>query len=77
MSAIYATFCNVQFLLHLTIFPFGPFWSVKYFNFEQKLSIWTAHHAVIESKHPEVTKNLYVLLKTGAKKWHQLINYMQ
>ena len=29
---------------------------VKYLNFEQKLSIWTAHHTFTESKHPEATK---------------------
>ena len=28
---------------------FGPFWSVKYFNFEQKLPIRTAHHTFLES----------------------------
>ena len=39
--------------------PFGLFWSVKYFNFEQKLPIRTAHHIFIESRHPYVTKNPY------------------
>ena len=27
--------------------------------FDQKLPIWTAHHTFLESKHPEVAKNLY------------------
>ena len=38
--------------------PFGLFCSVKYI-FDQKLQIWTAHHTFLESRHPEVTKNLY------------------
>ena len=42
--------------------PFGPFWSVKYFNFGQKLPIQTAHHTFVESKYPEVTKIPYHLL---------------
>ena len=28
--------------------PFGPYWSVKYVNFGQKLPIRTAHHTVLE-----------------------------
>ena len=48
---------------------FGPFWSVKYFPFEQKLPIRTVHHIFLESRHPEVTKNLYYLCPLrGAKK---------
>ena len=39
--------------------PFGPFWSIKYLNFGQKLPIWTAHCTFLESRHNEVTKNLY------------------
>ena len=39
--------------------PYGLFWSVKYLNFGQKLPIWTAHHAFLESRHPKVTKNPY------------------
>ena len=50
-------------------FPFGLFWSVKYLNFRQKLPMWTAHHTFLESRHPEVTKNLnYVLLSEGSQK---------
>ena len=37
--------------------PFGPFWSIKYLNFGQKLPIRTAHHTFLEGKHPEATKN--------------------
>ena len=39
--------------------PFGPFWSVKYLNFGQKLPIQTARYTFLESRHPEVTKNPY------------------
>ena len=42
--------------------PFGPFWSVKYLNFGQKLPIRTTHHTFLESRHPEVTKNPYYVL---------------
>ena len=28
--------------------PFGPFWSVKYINFGQRLLIRTAHHTFVE-----------------------------
>ena len=38
---------------------FGLFWSVKYLNFWEKVPIWTAHQTFLESRHPEVTKNLY------------------
>ena len=41
---------------------FGPFWSVKYINFGQQLPIQTAHHIFPESRHTEVTKNLYYVL---------------
>ena len=48
---------------------FGPFWSVKYFPFEQKLPIRTVHHIFLGSRHPEVTKNWYYLCPPrGAKK---------
>ena len=48
---------------------FGPFWSVKYLNFEKKLPIWTAHHTFLESKHPEVTTNPYhILFLEGSQK---------
>ena len=43
---------------------FGPFWSVKYLNFCQKLQIWKAHNALPERKYPQVTKNLYYVLFT-------------
>ena len=49
--------------------PFGPFWSVKYFNFGQKLPIQPTHHTFLQSRHPEVTKNpCYVLPPSGARK---------
>ena len=55
---------------------FGPFWSVKYLNFGQKLPIRTAHHTFLESRHPEVTKNsYYVLSREGSQKMYQLMNY--
>ena len=48
---------------------FGPFWSVKYFNFGQKLPIRTAHHTFLERRHPEVNKNpYYVLSPEGSQK---------
>ena len=43
---------------------FGPFYSIKYLNFGQKLPIWTAHHVFLERRHSEVTKNLYYVLYT-------------
>ena len=48
--------------------PFGPFWSVKYLNFGQKLPIRTTHHTFLESRHPEVTKNQYYVL---SPEWRQ------
>ena len=39
--------------------PFGSLCSVKYFNFVQKLPIWTVHLTFLESRHPGVTKNLH------------------
>ena len=48
---------------------FGPFWSVKYLNFEQSLPIWTAHHTFLEIEHPEVTKKpYYILFLEGSQK---------
>ena len=41
--------------------PFGLFWSLKCLNFEYKLPIWIPHHIFLEIRHPEVTKNPYVL----------------
>ena len=43
--------------------PFVPLLSVKYLNFGQKLPIWAAHHAFLESRYPEVTK-MFCPLKT-------------
>ena len=55
--------------------PFGPFWSVKYLNFGQKLPIRTTHHTFLESEHPEVTKNpYYVLSPDGSQKRYQLMD---
>ena len=48
--------------------PFGPFWSVKYFNFGQKSPIQSTHHTFLESRHPEVTKNPYVLSSEWSQK---------
>ena len=42
--------------------PLDAFWSVKYLNFGQKLSIPTANHTFLESRHPDATKNPYRLL---------------
>ena len=48
---------------------FGPFWSVRYLNFGQKLLIRTTHYTFLESKHPEVTKNpFYILFPEGNQK---------
>ena len=56
--------------------PFGPFWSVKYLNFGQKLLVWTIHHTFLEIRHTGVTKNpYYVLIPSGAKKRYQLMDY--
>ena len=44
--------------------PFGPFWSLKYLNFDQKLPIWTAHHTFLESRHPEFSESIYYTLST-------------
>ena len=61
--------------------PFGPSWSVKYLNFEQKLPIRTTHYTFLESRHPEVTKNsYYVFSPEGSQEkvsayglfWHML-----
>ena len=52
---------------------FGPFWSIKYLNLGQKLPIRTAHHIFLESRHPEVTKNLYYVLSTC---WSQILIFL-
>ena len=44
--------------------PFGLFWSVKYLNFWLKLPTQAGHHTFAESRHPEVTKNVYFVLST-------------
>ena len=57
--------------------PFGPFCSVKYLNFGQKLPIWTAHYTFLECRHPEVTKNsYYVLFPKECQKRYQLMDYL-
>ena len=48
--------------------PFGLFWSLKCLNFEHKLPIWIPYHIFLESRHPEVTKNPYVLPPKGCQK---------
>ena len=55
---------------------FGPFWSVKYLDFGQKLPIRTAHYTFLESRQAEVTKNpYYVLSPEGSQKRYQLMDY--
>ena len=63
------TVCNIHFLylkivkIHFNVVPpFGPFWSVKHLNFGQRLPIRTTYHTLLESRHPEVTKNPYKLM---------------
>ena len=49
--------------------PFGSLWSVKYLNFWEKLVIRLVHHTLLESRHPEVTKNpYYALFPEGSQK---------
>ena len=49
--------------------PFGPFRSVKYLSFGQKLPIWATHHTFLESRYPENTKNPYcVFSPEGSQK---------
>ena len=48
--------------------PFGLFWEVKYLNFGQKLPIRTAHQTLLESRHPEVTKNPYYVWSSNRNK---------
>ena len=55
--------------------PFGPFRSVKYLSFGQKLPIWTTHHTFLESRYPENAKNpYYVFSPEGSQKKYQLMN---
>ena len=35
----------------------GSFWSAKYLNLGQKLTICAVHHTFLEERHPEDTKN--------------------
>ena len=75
------TGCNIYFCFENSqnsfscALLFGPFWSVKCLNFEQKLPIRTAHHTFVESRHTEVTKNPYYVLspegslKKGFSSW--------
>ena len=38
-------------------------------NLGQKLPIWTAHHTLLKSRHPEITKHPhYVLSPAGSQK---------
>ena len=41
-----ATVCTFIFVFEKSqnLFSCGPFWSIKYLNFGQKLPIWTTHH---------------------------------
>ena len=47
---------------------FGPFWSVKYLNFGQKLPFRTAHHTFLERR------QFMFCSPVGAKKWYQLMD---
>ena len=48
---------------------FSSFWSLKHPNSGQKLPIRISHHTILESWHPEVTKNsCYVLTPEGEPK---------
>ena len=68
------SYLNFKILkIHFQIHYFGPFWSVKYLIFCQKLLIWTGHHTFPESRHPEVTKNLYYVLSTRQS---QILNFL-
>ena len=59
----------VKIYFHVLRPHFGPFWSVKYISFGQKLQIQTAHHTFLESRHPEVNKNPhYILSPVGSQK---------
>ena len=78
------TVCNIHVLFgnsqnSFSCCPaFGPFCSVKSLNFVEMLSIWIAHYTFLESRHPEVTKNLYyVFSPRGAKKLSQLMEYFK
>ena len=62
-SLIYYTTENSQ-----NLFLYGPFWSVKYFIFGQKLPIQTAHHTFLESRQREVAENLYTHF-IGSSSW--------
>ena len=54
---------------------FGPFWSIKYLNFGQKLPIWTTRNAFLESRHPDVTKNLYYVLSRKRSQKNAIKNF--
>ena len=49
--------------------PLGPFWTVKYLNFGQKLPIRTVQLTCLECKHPEFTKNPYCFVPRGINSW--------
>ena len=88
-SALFVTliflFENIQKFILMWVPAFGPFWSVKYLNLRQKLSIRTTHHTFLEKRHPEDTKSPYKVLspkwsqKRLSSKWsqkiHQLMHY--
>ena len=65
------TVCNIHFWIwKYSKFTsmWSPLWSILVCKipsfFYQKLPIRTAHHTFMESRYPEVTKNLYYLLST-------------
>ena len=71
-SALFITFLYLKIAkIHFLVIP--PLVHVdlkKYLNFGQKLLIRTAHHTLLESRHPQVTKNPYYILApvVGQKK---------
>ena len=73
--------CNIHFLYlkivktRFHFLSFGPFGSVKYLNFGEKLPTRTTYHSFLENRHPKITENpYYVLLPKGAENMYQLIN---
>ena len=46
----------------------GPFWSVKYLNFGQKLLFRTAHDTFLASRHPLLSRHplFYLIFRYGA-----------
>ena len=59
------TVCNIHFWIwkySKFIFMWSPLWFILVCKIPPRLPIQTAHHTFLESRHPEVTKNLYYAL---------------